>query len=82
MTKSQRQDLPDPMHSSETGGCGVNLVSIVGFGLVGRAIAARLFAIGHRVLGDDIAPGARAFVAQGVLVVADAAQTSRSIRTC
>jgi 3-hydroxyisobutyrate dehydrogenase-like beta-hydroxyacid dehydrogenase len=60
----------------------VNLLSIVGFGLVGRAIAARLFAAGHRVPGDDIAPGACAFVALGILVLADAAQTSRSIRTC
>lgn len=79
MAQSERQDLPVPMHSSETGGRGVNTVGIVGFGLVGRAMAALLVAAGHRAPGDDIAPGACTVVA---LVLADAVQPSRSTRTC
>lgn len=57
-------------------------IGIVGLGLVGRAMAARLIAAGHRVYGYDIAPGARtAATALGVVVLDDAAAVARMADT-
>ncbi len=54
-------------------------IGIVGLGLVGRAMAARLIASGHRVYGYDIAPGAcTAASALGVVVLDDAAAVARA----
>lgn len=57
-------------------------IGIVGLGLVGRAIANRLIAAGHRVYGYDIAPGACTAASElGVVVLDDAAAVARSAST-
>jgi len=60
----------------------VNPIGIVGLGLVGRAMAVRLIAAGHRVYGYDVAPGACAEAAAlGVAVLDDAAAVARAANT-
>lgn len=57
----------------------MNPIGIVGLGLVGRAMASRLIAVGHRVFGFDIDPGACVAAAElGVSVLDDAAAVARS----
>jgi len=57
-------------------------IGMIGLGLVGRAMAARLIAVGHRVYGYDIAPGACAAAASlGVTVLDDAAAVARTAST-
>jgi len=57
----------------------MNPVGIVGLGLVGRAMAARLIACGHPVYGYDISPGAcNAAASLGVQVLEDASAVARA----
>jgi len=57
-------------------------IGVIGLGLVGRAMAARLIAAGHRVYGYDIAPDACAGAAAlGVTVLDAAAAVASSANT-
>ncbi len=56
-------------------------IGLIGLGLMGRAMASRLLAAGHRVLGYDISGDARAQAANlGVAVQESAAEVARGTR--